>query len=79
MRDLTISDVAKRLGISHAKAKMLVLSGRMVGYKIPVGKVSQLRVRECELDRFREANRVVGPAYSHRGKKRLKVVDLLDG
>ena len=48
MRDLTISDVAKRLGISHAKAKMLVLSGRMVGYKIPVGKVSQLRVREGE-------------------------------
>jgi hypothetical protein len=31
------------------------------------------------LDRFREANRVVVPAYSHRGKKRLKVVDLLDG
>ena len=42
MRDLTISDVAKRLGISHAKAKMLVLSGRMVGYKIPVGNLFPL-------------------------------------
>lgn len=79
MRDLTISDVAKRLGISRASAKTLVVSGRLIGYRIPVGKVGQLRVRECELDRFREANRVVVPTYSHRGKKSLKVVDLLDG
>jgi excisionase family DNA binding protein len=79
MRDLTISDVAKRLAISRARVKTLITSGRLKGYEIPMGKIGQLRVRESDLDQFREANRVGAPAYSHRVRSKVKVVDLLDG
>jgi excisionase family DNA binding protein len=78
MRDLTISEVAKRLAISRANAKTLVLSGRLKGYRLPMGKIGQLRVRESDLDLFRESHVVSVAAYRH-SRKRVKVVDLLDG
>lgn len=56
MKLLTVQDVAETVKVSEKTVRRLIKRGDLVAYK--VGERGQLRVKECDLERYLEAQRV---------------------
>lgn len=56
MKLLTVQDVADTMKVSEKTVRRLIKRGDLAAYK--VGRRGQLRVEECDLERYLEAQRV---------------------
>ena len=56
MKLLTVHDVADTMKVSEKTVRRLIKRGDLSAYK--VGERGQLRVKECDLERYLEAQRV---------------------
>lgn len=56
MKLLTVQDVAETMKVSEKTVRRLIKRGDLAAYK--VGKRGQLRVEECDLEQYLEAQRV---------------------
>jgi len=56
MKLLTVQEVADTIKVSEKTVRRLIKSGELVAYK--VGERGQLRVKEDELERYVEAQRI---------------------
>lgn len=56
MNLLTVQDVADTIKVSEKTVRRLIKRGDLAAYK--VGERGQLRVKECDLERYVEAQRV---------------------
>lgn len=56
MKLLTVQEVADTMKVSEKTVRRLIKRGDLAAYKL--GKRGQLRVKECDLERYVEAQRV---------------------
>ncbi len=56
MNLLTVQDVAETMKVSEKTVRRLIKRGDLAAYK--VGERGQLRIKECDLEEYLEAQRV---------------------